>query len=256
MNSSMTTPTILSLFGTVIIGAITGALVRYLADVLPGRRVWGKLSCPHATTTSTVKWMFLGERCKECGVNEPWRFWGTVAFYAAASGALYWFGIRHISYGYALLLLFYLGVVFWIDVEYRAILHETSLFGALYCFYLGWLQHGILNTLIGLLIGVGFFGLFYLIGILFMKIMSRIRKMTIEETALGFGDMILAGILGSVLGYPIIIPGLLLAILMAGGFALMILIIQKANKRYQEFTAFAYGPFLIIASIVMLILQK
>jgi leader peptidase (prepilin peptidase)/N-methyltransferase len=63
--------------------------------------------------------------------------------------------------------------------------------------------------------------------------------------ALGFGDVNLSGVLGLLLGWPAILVGLLLAVLLAGIVSLIYLIIMLALRRYRLFTALPYGPFLI-----------
>ena len=130
--------------------------------------------------------------------------------------------------GYALgmLLLTYFVVVVVIDVEHRLILHPTSIVGALIALGIGlWLQ-GIRPTLLGGLGGFGIMLLLYYLGVLFSKYRARRMRAagmeTDTEEALGWGDVILAGILGLVLGWPIIWFGLLLGILLGGGSLLLV----------------------------------
>ena len=73
--------------------------------------------------------------------------------------------------------------------------------------------------------------------------------------ALGFGDVNLAGVLGLLLGWPGIVLGLLLAILIGGVVSLVYLVVMAVLRRYHTFMAIPYGPFLIISAILLLYFQ-
>jgi leader peptidase (prepilin peptidase)/N-methyltransferase len=74
----------------------------------------------------------------------------------------------------------------------------------------------------------------------------------LDDVALGFGDVNLSGILGLMLGWPLILTGLVLAIFVGGLVSLIYLLIMMILRRYQLFTALPYGPFLITGAFVML----
>ena len=93
--------------------------------------------------------------------------------------------------------------------------------------------------------------LFYL-GFLFVKWLSKLRGREIEEDALGFGDVMLSGVLGLLLGWPGIAAGLVIAVLLGGLGGIVTLAIMLIRRKYQAFTAIPYGPFLILAAAVLL----
>jgi leader peptidase (prepilin peptidase) / N-methyltransferase len=66
---------------------------------------------------------------------------------------------------------------------------------------------------------------------------------------LGGGDVALAGLLGLYLGwlsYEAVVVGLIIAFMVGGVFALLLLITRRANRS----TRFAFGPFLIVGALV------
>ena len=78
------------------------------------------------------------------------------------------------------------------------------------------------------------------------------RNKETDEEALGFGDVALSGVLGLFLGWPGIIAGLVLAILLGGAGSLIVLIYSLVRRRYHAFMVIPYGPFLIIAAVVLI----
>ena len=78
------------------------------------------------------------------------------------------------------------------------------------------------------------------------------RGQPVEEDALGYRDVNLSGVLGLMLGWPGILAGLTIAILLGGTVSLLYLLVTMATRRYHAFTAIPYGPFLIAAAIALL----
>jgi leader peptidase (prepilin peptidase)/N-methyltransferase len=93
---------------------------------------------------------------------------------------------------------------------------------------------------------------FYLLGELFAKWMARRRGEAMSEVALGFGDVNLAGVLGLLLGWPGIVLGLFLAILLGGAVSLIYILGAIIFRRYSVFTAIPYGPFLVASGVILL----
>jgi len=151
-----------------------------------------------------------------------------------------------------LIILVYFGVVGLIDIEHRLIMHPVSLAGVVIGGAIGFWLHGWWQTLLGGLAGFAMMlGLYYL-GFLFAKWLSRLRKEETDEEALGFGDVALSGVLGLLLGWPGIIGGLVLAILLGGAGSLVVLVYSLITRQYHTFMAIPYGPFLIAAAVLML----
>lgn len=89
-----------------------------------------------------------------------------------------------------------------------------------------------------------------------MKVLSKSRGEEIEEIALGFGDVNLAGVIGLLLGWPGIIAGIILAILIGGVVSGGYLVLQVLRKKYQAYQALPYGPFLVLSAVVLLFISR
>lgn len=147
----------------------------------------------------------------------------------------------------------YFGLVAVIDLEHRLVLHPVSLAGAGLGLVVGWLLHGFLPTLLGGVAGFAIMLGLYALGGVFAKWMAKRRGEPIEEVALGFGDVNLAGVCGLMLGWPGITAGLVIGILLGGGVSLAIILGQLAAKKYKPFTAIPYAPFIILGTIILLL---
>ena len=236
-----------------LLGWLTGVLVNYLADILPIKRRLGKPICVAChETMPVVNYLLWPRRCPACGSRRAWRTWAVEAFYVAA--ALWMWSTPPERFGFwaGLLLLAFLGVVFVIDMEHRLILHTVSIFGALLGLALGTYMHGLVPTLIGGAAGFGIMYGLYWFGDVFARFLARRRGEELTEVALGFGDVNLAGITGLLMGWPGIIAGLLLAIIIGGVVSLVYMLLMAVLRRYEHFMAIPYGPFLVISIVVLL----
>jgi prepilin signal peptidase PulO-like enzyme (type II secretory pathway) len=148
--------------------------------------------------------------------------------------------------------LIFLAVIGVIDYEYRVVLFQTSVVGALICFVAGTFLHGLWITLAGGAIGFVIMLSIYYMGVGFTKLMAKIRKTEYSDVALGFGDVTLSGILGLVLGWPGITLGLLTAILLGGLASAIYLVFSLFNHKYRITQSIPYAPFLVIGTIILL----
>ena len=171
------------------------------------------------------------------------------------SGLLAQFPLESIGNYSAILWLIYFSLVTVIDLEHRLILHPVSLSGAVLGLIYGSALHGYLPTLLGGAAGFGMMLFFYFLGQLFVRVLSKSRGEEIEEIALGFGDVNLAGVIGLLLGWPGIIAGIFLAILIGGVVSGGFLVLQVLRKKYHAFQALPYGPFLVLSVIILFYLS-
>ncbi|MCJ7435451.1 MAG: prepilin peptidase [Anaerolineales bacterium] len=249
---------ILLLLLPVLTGWVIGFIVNYLADVLPVTRKFSAPACPNCNSAYATTDYLLFHACQTCRQRRPTRTWFVFILMIGISMYIWTTPLKS---GFILgsILLTYFAVVFVIDLEHRLILHVTSIFGALLTLGLGWLSRGLVLTLIGGLAGFGIMYALYYLGVLFSKF--RARKMqeagqeADDEEALGSGDVILGGILGLLLGWPLIWFGLLLGIFAAGLFGMVLIIIMLARRKYKEqamMMFMPYGPFLIASAFVII----
>lgn len=245
----------------ILLGWIAAALVNYLADVLPATRKLTSPTCPQCAAKSAWMDYLLLKKCSACGKGRGSRAWFTQLVGIALSLYTWFSPPNKLGYWLGLVLLVYFAVVFIIDLEHRLILHPASIVGAILAVLLGIFLHGFLATLIGGIAGYGIMYLFYTFGILFTKMRAkRMQAQGIEaddEDALGFGDVNLAGILGLLLGWPIIWFGLLLGILGGGVVSILLVVFFIIQQRYQEnalMIFIPYGPYFIISAFILLYL--
>jgi Type IV leader peptidase family. len=156
--------------------------------------------------------------------------------------------------GFGLLIFF--GVVAVIDLEYRAILLPVNIFGLIIGFLIGWMIRGPAETILGGLAGFLLMLVLYYLGILFNRVIGRIRNSVVDEVALGFGDVYLMGGLGLMMGWPEVVGGLLIAIILGGLVSGLIIVVKWIAKRYEPLQAIPYAPFFIIAAVIMIYLPK
>ena len=242
----------------IVAGLLAGWLVNYLADVLPVTRKFSQPVCVHCNTTLSTKEYLSLTKCPSCGKLRSKRTW-IVQILALVTSLALWFQ-PHPKLGYLIgfFLITYFAVVFVIDLEHRLILHPVSIVGALLGLGIGWLLHGLGPTLLGALGGFVIMLIFYFFGMLFARI--RARRMRIagqaadDEEALGAGDVILAGVLGLILGWPLIWFGLLVGILLGGLITIPMLVIMVIARKYKQdawMVFIPYGPFFLISATLI-----
>ena len=249
----------ISLIIPLVLGWLSGWLVNYLADTLPITRSLSRPVC--SACQAERKWMdyLLFRDCTNCGKRPSHRRL-IVQVVLIIAPVLFWiFPDRVLPFALALIIFDYLAVVFIIDFEHRVILHPVSVVGVVLGLGIGIFlrgQHslvtGLISTLLGGLAGFGTMLLFYFIGVLFVKRMSKSRGMASDEVALGFGDVNLSGILGLMLGWQAIFVCLFFAVVAGGLVSLAIILWMLATKKYKAFTAIPYAPFLILSALYFL----
>lgn len=235
----------------VVIGIPSGMLANFAADTLPlsrtdpGRSGPGQAPAFAIAHYLTLPWYFFTKgRCPRCGEQRPlrapllelaiitafvfigWRF----AADAPSSGAiartvLYWL--------YAWFLL----TVLVIDLEHRLVLNVMTLPAAVLALAASFLP-GAPTPVEALIGGAGAFAVFFLIAL-------------IGRGAMGMGDVKLAGVIGLMLGYPLVVPALLAGILLGGLAAALLLITRRATRK----TAIAYAPYLCAGALAILALM-
>lgn len=239
-----------------ILGILSGLFINYTADILPITRRFSKPVC--LMCQNPVGWgrYCLLRRCEHCGERRSNR---TIVIMIALPLLLIWMWLTppaRIGFVLGWLVLVYFALVATIDLEYRAILHPTSIAGAILGVVTGITAHDIMTTILGCLVGAGIMLALYYFGILFVRIYSKIKKQQIDEVALGFGDVILGGILGLMVGWPEIIGALISAILLAGLISALLMVGSLLLKRYKALTAIPYAPFLLLGAAIFVYIPK
>lgn len=147
-----------------------------------------------------------------------------------------------------------------IDIEHRLILFATirpsvilALIYATYSHFDG-REPQFLDHIFGGVLGFGVFFLLFNGGALFTYILGKIRGQNIEEVAFGFGDVMLSGLCGLILGWRADVLAMFLTVFLGAGGAIIYLIgRQLAKGKYTAFAAIPYGPYIIAATVILLL---
>jgi leader peptidase (prepilin peptidase)/N-methyltransferase len=262
-----------------LFGWAAGALVNYLADSLPWARHLVTPFC--SSCKAPISWqnyLIWPRRCLACGKKRAWRVWLVEVIYITATIWVWLFPPARLGFIGGLVLLVYFGIVVIIDMEHRLILHLVSIIGAILGLVLGILwrvqlfvdklpsgsvlgsfdpwRYGIWTTLLGGIAGFGSMWLLYLLGEGILRILAHLRGNPVDETALGFGDVSLSGVLGLILGWPAVGIGLFLAVLAGGIISLIYMLFMMLTRRYHMFMALPYGPFLVTGAVIVIYFRE
>lgn len=236
----------------IISGMIVGITANYLADVLPRNRRLTAPICLACGSRRSIEKFITGKECDNCGKKNAVRFWIVISAAVILSILTGLFPAGKLPYLLHELILLILLVMVITDVEYRVILEQVSTAGYVLAALAGFYLHGFNKTVLGGICGfLVFLGLYYL-GKTFARRMSRNRETPVEEEALGFGDVHLAGIIGLLTGFPYVLPALLLAVVLGGLVSGGVIIAAVLKKQYEAFQAIPYGPFIITGGIFVL----
>lgn len=250
-----------------VAGLLAGGLINLLADQLPRWRRVRRLPFCASCQQARPAWAWLGlvaylrlkPRCPQCGARLPRRH-PLVEAGTAALWAFLW-----LQYGqpgdWRLLVLYtiystILVLVLVIDVEHKLILNVV-MFPAWAIALAGSLIHPTPYfyrlAILGFVAGYGLLYVVYLFGQLFVRGMSRARGKDINAVAFGFGDVRLGGFMGLVLGFPQVLTAIFIGVLLGGLGGVVYWVVQALIlRRYSLFTAIPYGPFLVVATMLVM----
>lgn len=110
------------------------------------------------------------------------------------------------------------------------------------------------SSLTGGAIGFVVFFIFYQGGYLFTYIMGWARGEKINTVAFGFGDVMMITLSGLILGFQNVIFVMFISIFLGSVGAIVYLGIRFLSaNRYTLFTAIPYGPYIVVATIIVLL---
>jgi len=240
----------------ILLGWVVGAFINYISDVMPIRR---RLVAPFCQACDSriplLNYFLWPRRCLSCDTLRTRRVWVVEIGILLATIWLWTNPASRLGFIPGLMVLAYFSIVAVIDLEHRLILHPISLVGVILGIFIGIWLHGWLSTLIGGLVGFGIMLALFSIGVVFVRTIVRKRRPEFDEEPLGFGDVILSGILGLFVGWPGIVLCLIVGILIAGLGALIYILGRMVTHHYQSFDFVPYGPFLLAGAFILLFLR-
>ena len=242
----------MSLLMPVISGAIVALLVDYFSDVLPVSRRFTRPVCGECNQPYSIIEYAVFHKCAKCGHSILTKSILILVSAVALCILVHFFPFSILSFWATIPILILLGVIIVIDIEHRAVLVETTIFGFVIFFIYGIILRGFLRTIIGGLAGFLTMFLIYGLGLVFSKIVGRLRHQEISEVAFGFGDVTTGTILGLLTGWPSIFRAMTISFLLFGAFTLILFIALLLTKRYSAFSsALPFTPFLILGAIAI-----
>lgn len=233
----------------VLAGLLVGTLINYLSDVLPANRKLVRPTCPNCGHAYSFGDYLLLHRCKVCGQGRFSRGLIVLLGSILVTVLLVEFPMPHLNFWATLPLLVFMGVIAVIDIEHHIVLFEISMAGLLLCFAYGLILWDIKGTLLGGLAGFAIMGLFYLMGLAFTRVAGRIRHKPVSEVAFGFGDVFAGTFLGFLNGWPLMLKGLIIALIAFVVFSLGYYLVLLLTGKYRAFShALPFTPFLILGA--------
>lgn len=224
-----------------VVGLLCGLLVNYFADVLPATR---RLAKPDW-------WPLNGAGLREY-FSRP-RVLIVIALSLLAAFLIYQFPPTEFPVYLFTSVLVYFLIVTVIDIEHRVVMHPVSVAGAVLMGGIGLWRHDLQSTLIGGVAGFGFMLAVYYLGDWLGRLMARARNESWEETALGFGDVNLAGVIGLLMGWPGVVAALFVGMLAAGVFSAGYLLVTMVGGKYRAFASIPYAPFLCLGAVASVV---
>ncbi len=244
---------ILPLLLVAIIGFICGNLVNFVVDWFYVQRRLLKPVLENAIRNKGwIHYLVWPWNFPSCSLTKKIRITFVQILFIAISLWLWFRPPPEVSFWWGFGWLVYFIIVIVMDLEYRIVLHPISIAGGILGLGFGMWFRGVESTLIGGVVGFGVMFLFYKLGEIFIRWQSKRRGVDIDEIALGFGDVNIAGVIGLILGWPGIVLGLVSAIIFGGVVSIVYLIFMVITRRLKAFSAIPYAPFLIFSAFVLL----
>lgn len=264
-----------------IIGILAGGIVNALADDLPYRHIPGLPAYPDGTPRPPQAW--LGITAFLLGLRKPttpapnenrarryegepklsWRHPITELVTALLFIATYTLmgqepdtTLQQMVFWLYYMALFMLITV--IDIEYKLIMFvymiPSAVIAILDALLLPEPTPTLQSALSGGALGFVIFFIFYQGGYLFTYIMGRARGEDINTVAFGFGDVMMITLSGLIVGFENIIFVMFISIFLGSLGAIFYLGVRfLIAGRYQLFTAIPYGPYIVVATIIVLL---
>ena len=237
-----------------LLGLCVGSFLNLCTDRLPaGRSIIGPGSYCDASRqplrprdlVPVLSYVWLKGRCRYCGARIPLRLPLVELATGVLFGLLAWhFGLT-LETGVALVYACLFLLIFVIDLEKKLILYSVLIGGAILAFAFSFFWGGfedfwprlgpgfVLSSLLG---GAAGFGILLVVYLVFRGAMGR-------------GDVYLAGLIGLVDGYPLVLVALMVGIVAGGLVGVLLLATRLAGRK----DVVPYGPFLAVGAMVSLV---
>lgn len=229
-----------------IIGFFVGILLNVLADDLPARESPSAPRCPQCRQAfEPLRWSALirqlqGGRCRNCEEPVGKRHMLVELLTPVIFAFLPTLISRPADLLFGALYVSILILIIIIDLEHRLILHVVTIPSTLLALVGSYFisNNNPLLALIGAVLGFLVFFVLYWLG-----------RQLFGPGALGFGDVTLSMTMGAMVGFPYIVFALVIGIILGGLISFTLIVSGRLSMRSYV----AYGPFLALAGIIMVV---
>lgn len=233
-----------------LLGYIQSLVINYLVDFFPAHRKLVRPYCPECQWPVPFLTAYTPRnQCAHCSHEYESFSWGiqissTLALligylFLPSPLVIWWFCIGPV-----------LIVIAWTDYVYHIITNES-----LYVLLGLTILYGSINNAGSMLLGIAsailLMGIIYLLSVLYVR-MSSVK--TDDLDGIGFNDVLLAGILGGLVGFPNILDVLFwshLILVVPAGISIL-----KRKRRTRSIPGIPLAPYLIIVTFLFLFLQS
>lgn len=259
--------TVFHVIFSLVYGIIVGAVANALADELPYRRnpILPRYPDGEARRGLLMSGLFafmMGKRASSQGHKLDWRHPLTevlavaLTLWTLNAATIYEMSLIQTVFWVIYVAFFTLVVV--IDIEHHLILFVVivpfvgvALTDALLT---GRQPDTLIEAAIGGAVGYGIFFVLFNGGAFFAYIMGKMRGQDIREVAFGYGDVMLAGVAGLILGWKAFLFALVATILLGAAGALILIVYQKVFRGgYSAFAAMPYGPYIVAGAMLVML---
>jgi leader peptidase (prepilin peptidase) / N-methyltransferase len=240
---------VIKILASIITGWICGVIINYLSDTLPVYRRFRPPFCDECKQNISLINYIFGRPCRSCLHPVKARFWMVnIISIVLVLFITFYKGNNILTPVFDLIIYLFLLLITIIDIEHHLVLNSTSLAGVFILGAIGMISHGWRSTFIGGAAGFGIMLILYFLGRIYSKNIARKRGLEIDE-GMGFGDVSLSGVCGLLLGWPGIVGGLFIGVILGGIWSLIIIIramLRRKEKPLLEYIA--YAPFITLAT--------
>ena len=242
------------LFTISLIIYMTGSMINILADFFIARKQKQRIICDYCGQPRLF-YHYIGfyRNCPFCGANIPLRYGLLILMTISISiitlmmtSEIYIWVVMWFIWSYCLIIAI-------IDWEKRWVLRSTLIVGIIISLLIGAYLHGWYRAWLGGLIYFWVILLIFLGGLIYKTI--RFKKLHILSSPIGLNDVILACILGLILGEDLAPQGLAVSFVIIGLFSLILFAHQIYHHKYDPQTPIPFGALLSISGLFVIMMS-
>lgn len=232
---------------------LLGALINYASDYFIAQKCSTRIACDYCGRKKEFisDYILMPRRCLSCGAWVAPRIVYLPLLSLLMSALMLINNLSWIEWIAAWVVWCYCWLVGIIDWEIKKILSSILIVGLLIMSFLGSLSHGIFSALWGSIISLSLFFILYVGGLLYKSI--RFRNKIPAKNPISINDVLLSGIMGLILGKPLVFQGLALTLGMVGVVSFFVFVSQIIQRNYHPTAAIPLGALMSSGALIVFI---